>query len=312
MSCKNQQLDICPVVDFVAGTFGVMPGVAPSHRLRAISARLRSRPRATVADLYANGRLLTEAKSLLPRGQFRAWTAAIGLPRWIVDESLRVFVVVRVSPGRLAKLRASCARVLTRKKVAASVDLTDRAVATPPGPDGLVSYRDMMSEVSEANPAAIHNLKGAGVRPEKTPEERKLAAAVAEHNEALGRRLVKLATDATVSSVHVSFIREPDATGDSSADDQPRVAVTVLGETETGGAFRRATNQPSVGGAFAHVTGEGSTRRCNKCKAGGLSEDAFNKGCHYCKKCDRERSRACSSKRRVANRAAKKRIKEMG
>lgn len=256
---------------------------APSTRLRQLAARVRACPRATVADLYRLGKVLIEAKGIVPRGGFRAWVAGAGLPANDADRAMLAAKRIRAPIELLRNVQASAARVLASKKVARSAKLTEAALAAEPGPNGLIGYRAMQSAITTVDPWAVHDT-----------EETKEGPV-----EAAGRRLLALANDQAVTALFLSFDR------DNLIDGIPTASVTVMRE---GG--RTTSTRTEVDAALAEVTGEEAPVLCKPCGRH-LLPASFSKGSHNCKRCERIRVGTYTKAKRKRNAETRKKIREM-
>ncbi len=268
----------------VAGTVAGMIKIhlPPSARLRQLAVLTRNHPRVTVADLLGLGKLLLEAKRLRPHGEWAIWLASV--PLSVSDATIAMRVARRIILPReqLETVRASTARVLTRTKVLRSKKLTEAAMSAPRDKNGMITMRSMQSAISTVDPWAVHN-----------------AGEVKEGPvEALGRRLLLLENDITVTSVFVSFDRD-DKDGVTTA------SVTVMRE---GG--RQTVTRMTVEAAIATLSGEEIAVLCKPCGRN-LLPASFSKGSHNCKRCERERVGAYTREKRKKNAETRKRIEEM-
>lgn len=261
----NEKIEIRPIV---------VNRKPPSHRLRNLAVQIKQAKQTNAADVIELGKLLLKAKKLIDHGSFLPWLERNTIiSRRTAQRAMTAAKNIVAPPEFLRKCDASTIQILSRKKVAKSKKLMDKALQTAPDHRGRIGYTDLLSSLSWLEPAIAHNIQLAKEGP----------------LEALGRQLVKVANGGEVNSLLIQFEREP--------DELPQVAITALGSKTT------SVSRCTVEAAFATLTGEEVRQKCGSCGIDRLA-NMYSKSSHYCKICERSRVKAAKKKRKLKEKEA--------
>ncbi len=266
-------------------------GRRPWRRLRSLARQIRRAPRRTLADLVVVGRLLTEAKSLVRRGDWLEWLADnTSIRKSLASHAMQAAKEWGHLPiSTLRKFTPSAVRILANRTIPRK--LREKALLAPVSdPRKIIGPSDAILrtlEPDEGLQLAAGLLSGRLAEP---PSDVPPSAA-----EEAYRRLTKLLTSA--SMVHFTVSRDPDA-----PDGIESVGVTMYGDD----GRPMHVSRRDVDELLRAAAGEEALKRCPRC---GESKpaDAFARSSNSCRICERARVKAATTgKQRAKNRAKAK------
>lgn len=254
--------------------------------LHALALRIKRQARTHAAHVVVLGRLLLQAKALCAVGGFQAWFRSLG-----ADFSLRTAQEAMTAATRFLNVPNLHRLTPTTLRMLGSLNRSKREIAIDQvlelSEQGKVSWAEVRSIITATDPTSIYGY----------PEGHPLHDNGENTLEAIGRRLVTMLSDPTVSSLHFSPDHDTGRDSPHEKGGGESVQLTVLGEEE-GKAKRLVVTRRELGATLAAAVGEEKKRLCKKCGRE-LDPSAFSKACRNCKRCERARVKSYETKKKA-------------